>query len=31
MMKTEGNDTERKNLIEQGKRKSIDKIIRQNL
>ena len=31
MMKTKRNDTERNNLIEKGKRKSIDKIIRQNL
>ena len=31
MMKTERNDAERNNLIEKGKRKSIDKIIRQNL
>ena len=31
MTKTKRNDTERNNLIEKGKRKSIDKIIRQNL
>ena len=30
MMKTQRSDTERNNLIEEGKRKDIDKIIRQN-
>ena len=29
-MKTQRSDTERNNLIEAGKRKDIDKIIRQN-
>ena len=29
-MKTQRSDTERNNLIEEGKRKDIDKIIRQN-
>ena len=29
-MKTRRSDTERNNLIEEGKRKDIDKIIRQN-
>ena len=30
MMKTQRSDTEKNNLIEEGKRKAIDKIIRQN-
>ena len=30
MMKTQRNDTEKNNLIEEGKRKGIDKIVRQN-
>ena len=30
MMKTQGSDTEENYLIEEGKRKGIDKIIRQN-
>ena len=30
MMKTQGSDTKKNNLVEQGKRKGIDKIIRQN-
>ena len=30
MMKTQTSDTEKNNLIEEGKRKGIDKIIRQN-
>ena len=30
MIKTQGSDTERNNLIEEGKRKGIDNIITQN-
>ena len=30
IMKTQRNDTEKNNFFEQGKRKGIDKIIRQN-
>ena len=30
MMKNQRSDTEKNNLIEEGKRKCIDKIIRQN-
>ena len=30
MMKTQGSDTEENYLIEEGKRKGIDKIVRQN-
>ena len=31
MMKSQSSDTEKKNLIEEGKRKGIDEIIRQNV
>ena len=31
MMKSQSSDTEKKNLIEEGKRKGIDEIIRQNI
>ena len=31
MMKSQSSDTEKKNLIEEGKRKEIDEIIRQNV
>ena len=31
MMKSQSSDTEKENLIEEGKRKGIDEIIRQNI
>ena len=31
MMKSQSSDTEKKNLIEEGKRKGIDETIRQNV